>query len=368
MNSSQMEWERIEQIEQFFEQEDEQEHNDKHKQMKQEEEEEVPALMSGAPAAREEEKESEKDEVKSSAAAAHKSQKTARVRPPLLRVLAVFVVTILALGVLAFGMAVRKPRARSEALEAVDQLRTRVEALERAAADVQHHHRRRPDNGRGRPPPRRSYSPPESALDLAAADMPAYRTFELEPFVRDPWTSALNVQQALFEYLLQPSIELDPVIISDVARRRRRPSLPASNACSRGSGPAQGATNAQAPKDARFDEVVPSAAASNPPEANPSPPASTTDSQTHEPPVAPPSKTTKETTDEPRFDGGGAPARNVDPRASSEPDPTRDVVRKLRSLSTKQLRAMLHAHGKECRTCVEKDDLVGRVLAVIEKA
>ena len=98
-------------------------------------------------------------------------------------------------------------------------------------------------------------------------------------------------------------------------------------------------------------------------------PLGTTDAHTHnKPPVARPSKTTKETTDEPRFDGGGAPARNVDPRASSEPGPTRDVVRKLRSLSTKQLRAMLHAHGKECRTCVEKDDLVGRVLAVIEKA
>ena len=395
MNSSQMDWEHIgtTRIEQFVEQADAEAHDDKHndKQKKMEAKEVVTTMVSSAPAAAREaisnlEEEDEgkanikESEVKSAAAAAHKSEKTARVRPSVLRVLAVFVVTILALGVLALGMVVQKSR-RSEALDAVDQLRTRVEALEQAAADLQrHHHRHRPDNiGRERP---RSRSPRDSALELAESD--AHRMVELAPFVRDPWASALNVQQALLQYLLHPSIEFDDAIssarrvISDVAHPH--PSSPASNACSRGTGPVRGALNgaraakAQSPKHVRIDEAVASAAAaakvSHPHEADPSPPASssTTEARDHKAPVAPSSAPAMQKTDAPRFDGGGAPARNVDPRAAGEPGQTRDVVRKLRSLSTKQLRAMLHAHGKECKTCVEKDDLVGRVLAVIENS
>ena len=34
-------------------------------------------------------------------------------------------------------------------------------------------------------------------------------------------------------------------------------------------------------------------------------------------------------------------------------------------MTIKQLREILERHGAECRTCVEKDDLVGRVLAVL---
>ena len=151
MNSSQMDWEHIgtTRIEQFVEQADAEAHDDKHndKQKKMEAKEVVTTMVSSAPAAAREaisnlEEEDEgkanikESEVKSAAAAAHKSEKTARVRPSVLRVLAVFVVTILALGVLALGMVVQKSR-RSEALDAVDQLRTRVEALEQAAADLQ---------------------------------------------------------------------------------------------------------------------------------------------------------------------------------------------------------------------------------------
>ena len=148
MNSSQMDWEHIgtTRIEQFVEQADAEAHDDKHndKQKKMEAKEVVTTMVSSAPAAAREaisnlEEEDEgkanikESEVKSAAAAAHKSEKTARVRPSVLRVLAVFVVTILALGVLALGMVVQESR-RSEALDAVDQLRTRVEALEQAAA------------------------------------------------------------------------------------------------------------------------------------------------------------------------------------------------------------------------------------------
>ena len=56
-----------------------------------------------------------------------------------------------------------------------------------------------------------------------------------------------------------------------------------------------------------------------------------------------------------------------DERAAVPPR-TRDVgprVRKYRSMTIKQLREILERHGAECRTCVEKDDLVGRVLAVL---
>ena len=119
MNSSQMDWEHIgtTRIEQFVEQADAEAHDDKHndEQKKMEAKEVVTTMVSSAPAAArdaisnlEEEDEGKanikESEVKSAAAAAHKSEKTARVRPSVLRVLAVFVVTILALGVLALGM------------------------------------------------------------------------------------------------------------------------------------------------------------------------------------------------------------------------------------------------------------------------
>lgn len=60
-----------------------------------------------------------------------------------------------------------------------------------------------------------------------------------------------------------------------------------------------------------------------------------------------------------------APRHTTPTRQLLEPAQTRGVVRKLRGLSIKQLRALLEQHGQECRTCVEKDDLVARVLEVI---